>query len=193
MGPRRPSWDWTPHPRRDDDRERDEELWRNGEDDRPNGRLPDRRKAYLKAGDRISPRTMDDRGGRDWYCRGSPQGPTFPSYRDMDNFYKKEHTYKSDKPPRLPYPRHEPKTKRREPSDYHRPRHSESEMSEEPPRSPEDRRQGSPGRGRSKKQTRRPPAEKDDKDANNNVRNVCNNTQHHPSLEFLIMRNDWGF
>ncbi|XP_048104876.1 LOW QUALITY PROTEIN: RNA-binding protein 20 [Alosa alosa] len=171
MGPRRPSWDWTPHPRREDDRERDEGLWRNGEDDRPNGRVPDRRKSYLKAGDRISPRTMDERGGRDWYCRGSPQGPTFPSYRDMDDFYKKEHLYKSDKPSRPPYPRHEMKAKRREASDYHRPsRHSESDMSEEPipPRSPEDKKQGSPGRGRSKKQTRRQTAEKVEKDPNNN-------------------------
>lgn len=125
----------------------------------------------MKAGDRISPRTMDDRGSRDWYCRGSPQGPTFPSYRDMDDFYKKEHPYKSDKPSRPPYPRHELKTKRREPSDYHRPsRHSESDISEEPipPKSPEDRRQGSPEMGRSKKQTRRQTEEKGEKDPNNN-------------------------
>lgn len=99
------------------------------------------------------------RGNRDWYPRGSPQGMPFNSYRNMeDDFYMKEQMYKSEKPPRPPYQRHEAKSKRRDGGDYHsKSRHSESEMTEEPfsGRAPEDRRQSSPARGRSKKPARR--------------------------------------
>ncbi|XP_041642054.1 RNA-binding protein 20 [Cheilinus undulatus] len=164
LGPRRGSWDWSSHLRRcEDERERDD-PWRNGgntEDDRPNGRAAERRKAYQKPVDHISSRSAEERGGgegmrgnRDWHQRGSPQGMTFNSYRNMeDDFFIKEQIYKSDKPPRPPYQRHDPKPKRRDGNDYHsRLRHSEFEMMEEPlRRTQEDKRQSSPGRGRSKK------------------------------------------
>ncbi|XP_076585367.1 RNA-binding protein 20 [Chaetodon auriga] len=172
MGPRRGSWDWSLHLRRgEDERERDD-PWRNGgsvDDDRPNGRAADRRKAYQKTLDHMSLRCVDERGGgggggegmrgnRDWHPRGSPQGMSFNSYRNIeDDFYMKEQMYKADKPPRPPYQRHDPKPKRRDGGDYHsRSRHSEVEMTEEPPRRTlEDKRPSSPGRGRSKKTSRR--------------------------------------
>ncbi|XP_051241308.1 RNA-binding protein 20 isoform X1 [Dicentrarchus labrax] len=170
LGPRRGSWDWSSHLRRgEDERERDD-PWRNGgcvEDDRPNGRTADRRKAYQKPLDHINSRSADERGvgggegmrgNRDWHPRGSPQGMSFHSYRNMeDDFYMKEQMYKSDKPPRPPYQRHDAKAKRRDAGDYHsRSRHSEFEMAEESlRRTLEDKRQSSPDRGRSKKTSRR--------------------------------------
>ncbi|XP_030291105.1 RNA-binding protein 20 isoform X5 [Sparus aurata] len=184
MGPRRGSWDWSSHLRRgEDERERDD-PWRNGgsvDDDRPNGRAADRRKGYQKPLDHISSRSADERGGgggggggegiranRDWHPRGSPQGMSFNSYRNMeDDFYMKEQMYKSDKPPRPPYQRHDAKSKRRDGGDYHsRSRHSEFEMTEEPlRRALEDKRQMSPDRGRSKKTSRRhTTAEKHDRE-----------------------------
>lgn len=98
------------------------------------------------------------RGNRDWHPRGSPQGMSFSSYRNMeDDFYMKEQMYKSDKLPRPPYQRHDTKPRRRDGGDYHgRSRHSDYEMSEEQLcRTPEEKRQSSPGRGRSKKSSRR--------------------------------------
>lgn len=171
LGPRRGSWDWSSHVRRgEDERERDD-PWRNGggvEDDRPNGRAAVRRKAYQKPLDHVSSRSADERegggggggrggggegmrGNRDWHPRGSPQGMPFSSYRKMeDEFYPKEHMYKSDKPPRPPYQRHDTKPKRRDGGDYHsRSRHSEYEITQE------DKRQGSPGKDRSKTTSRR--------------------------------------
>ncbi|XP_069570691.1 RNA-binding protein 20 [Brachyistius frenatus] len=160
LGPHRGSRDWSSHLRRgEDDRERDD-LWRNGssvDDDRPNGRAADRRKTYQKPLDHHSLRSADERGGgggegmrgnRDWHPRGSPQGSSFNSYRNMeDNFYM-EQVYKSDKPLRPPYQRHDTKPKRRGGGDYHaRSRHSE--MTEEQLcRTPEEKRQSSPGRSR---------------------------------------------
>ncbi|XP_056303726.1 RNA-binding protein 20 [Danio aesculapii] len=138
MGPRRPSWDWTSHSRGDDDPRDD---WRNEEDDRPNGWLSERRKPYLKPGERISPRMgPGDERGRDWY-----------SYHCIDDFYKKDSLYKSDKL-RTQHQRHEGKTKRRE--DYHRSRHSESDLTDDMScsRTLEDR-------GRSKRTSRRPDKE----------------------------------
>ncbi|XP_018535238.1 RNA-binding protein 20 isoform X2 [Lates calcarifer] len=174
LGPCRGSWDWTANLRRgEDERERDD-PWRNGgsvDDDRPNGRAADRRKAYQKPLDHISSRSADERGGgggggggegmrgnRDWHPRGSPQGMSFSSYRNMeDDFYMKEQMYKSDKLPRPPYQRHDTKPRRRDGGDYHgRSRHSDYEMSEEQLcRTSEEKRQSSPGRGRSKKSSRR--------------------------------------
>jgi hypothetical protein len=162
----------------DRERERDEVPWRNGgtvDDDRLNGRMQDRRnKPYLKHSERISPRSADQRGGGrgegmrggDWYPhpRCSPQGmPPFPSYRNTDeDSYKTQHVYRPEKPLRPQYQRHEEgrvKSKRRDGGDYHRSRHSESELGEEslPTRTGEDRRQrgGSPTWGRSKKPTMR--------------------------------------
>uniref|UniRef100_A0A8C2AQR0 Matrin-type domain-containing protein n=1 Tax=Cyprinus carpio TaxID=7962 RepID=A0A8C2AQR0_CYPCA len=147
MGPRR---DWTSHSRGDEDpRERDD--WRNNEEERPNGWLSERRKPYLKTGDRISPRMgPGDERGRDWYPRGSPQGSSFSSYHSTDDFYKKDSLYKPDKLSRPQHQRHEGKTKRREDSDYHRPRHSESDVTDDTHsnRTAEDR-------GRSKRPSRR--------------------------------------
>lgn len=168
LAPCRGSWDWSTHLRRsEDERERDD-PWRNGEsvdDDRPNGRVADRRKAYQKPLDHISSRSADERGGgegmrgnRDRHLRGSPQGMSFSSYRNVDDdFYMKEQMYKSDKLPRPPYQRHDTKPKRRDGGDYHgRLRHSEFEMTEEPlRRTPEEKRQTSPGRSRSEKASRR--------------------------------------
>eukprot|EP00066_Takifugu_rubripes_P021452 XP_011610718.1 PREDICTED: RNA-binding protein 20 [Takifugu rubripes] len=168
MGPRRGSWDWSPHLRRGED-ERERDLpWRNGggaDDERPNGRSADRRKAYPKHLDHVSSRSAEERGGgggegmmrsnRDWHPRGSPQDLAFSSYRSMeDDFYTKEQMYKSERPPRPPYQWHETKPKRRDYGEYHRgPRHPE--MTEEPPRRSEDRRQSSPGRSRSKRTSKR--------------------------------------
>lgn len=188
MGPRRGSWDWSSHLRRgEDERERDD-PWRNGssmDDDRPNGRSVDRRKTYQKPLD-ISSRSADERGGgsegirgsRDWQPRGSPQGMAFNSYRSLeDDFYMKEQLYKSDKLPRPSYQRHEPKPKRRDGGDYHsRLRHLEFEMAEEALRRSEDRRQSSPGRGRSKKTSKKHTAtEKHEREnaAENTVSNLC--------------------
>ncbi|KAL6110317.1 rbm20 [Pungitius sinensis] len=179
MGPRRGSWDWSSHLRRgEDERERDD-PWRNGgsvDDNRQNGRSGDRRKAYQKPSDHISSRSADEREGggggggaagggsegmrsnRDWPPRGSPQGKSFSSYRNMEEeFYAKEQVYKSDKPPRAAYQRHDTKPKRRDGGDYHsRSRHSEFGTTEETlRRTLEDKRQGSPGRERSKKTSRR--------------------------------------
>ncbi|XP_050951634.1 RNA-binding protein 20 isoform X2 [Labeo rohita] len=160
MGPRRPSWDWTSHSRGDEDpRERDD--WRNDEEERPNGWLSERRKPYLKTGDRISPRMgPGDERGRDWYPRGSPQGSSFSSYHSIDDFYKKDSMYKTDKLSRPQHQRHEGKTKRREGGDYHRSRHSESDVTDETStnRITEDR-------GRSKKPSRR--QDKEEKESEN--------------------------
>lgn len=176
MGPRRGSWDWSHLRRGEDDRERDV-PWRNGggaDDERPNGRSADRRKAYQKPLDHVGSRSGDERGGggegmmrsnRDWHPRGSPQDLAFSSYRSMeDEFYVKEQMYKSERPPRPPYPRHDTKPKRRDYGEYHRgPRHPE--MPEEPSRRSEDRRQSSPGRSRSKRTSKRHPgAEKQERE-----------------------------
>ena len=134
------------------------------DDEWPNGRQTDRRKAYQKLLDHVGSRSADERGGggegmrgnRDWHPRGSPQGMSFNSYRNMeDDFYMKEQIYKQDKPPRPLYQRHEPKPKRRDGGDYHRSRHSEFEMTEGELCRSEDRRQSSPGRSRSKKSIKR--------------------------------------
>ncbi|XP_034543135.1 RNA-binding protein 20 [Notolabrus celidotus] len=168
LGPRRGSWDWSSQLRRaEDERERDD-PWRNGgnmDDDRSNGRAAERWKAYQKPVDHMSSRLTDERGGaegmrgnRDRHPRGSPQGMAFNSYRNMeDDFYVKEQMYKSDKLPRPLYQKHDPKPKRRDGNDYHsRSRHSEFEMTEEPlRRTQDDKRPSSPGRGRSKKSSRR--------------------------------------
>ncbi|XP_075946956.1 RNA-binding protein 20 [Anarhichas minor] len=180
LGPRSGSWDWSSHLRRgEDERERDD-PWRNGgsvEDDRPNGRAAERWRAYQKPLDHISSRSADERegggggggggggsggegirGNRDWHPRGSPQGMSFSSYRNKEGeFYTKEQMYKSDKPPRPPYQRHDTKPKRRDGGDHHsRSKHSEFEITEEPlRRALEDKRQGSPGKDRSKKTSRR--------------------------------------
>uniref|UniRef100_A0A3P8VX67 Matrin-type domain-containing protein n=3 Tax=Cynoglossus semilaevis TaxID=244447 RepID=A0A3P8VX67_CYNSE len=185
-------WDWSPQLRRgEDERERDDPR-RNGgsiEDDRHNGRAADRRKAYQKQLDHMSSRSADERGGssggseamrgnREWHSRGSPQGMSFNSYRSMDDdFYILEQMYKSDKQPRLPYQRHDSKLRRRDGGEYHsRSRHSEVEMSEESlRRTPEEKRQSSPSRGRSKKSNRRHAAEKFDKE--NNAKNTVGQTK----------------
>uniref|UniRef100_A0A671MXR5 RNA binding motif protein 20 n=1 Tax=Sinocyclocheilus anshuiensis TaxID=1608454 RepID=A0A671MXR5_9TELE len=160
MGPRRVSWDWTSHFRGDEDpRQRDD--WRNDEEERPNGWLSERRKPYLKTGDRISPRMgPGDERGRDWYPRGSPQGLSFSSYHSIDDFYKKDSLYKTDKLSRLQHQRHEGKTKRREGGDYHRHRHSESDVTDDTNsnRTAEDR-------GRSKKPSQR--QDKEEKESEN--------------------------
>lgn len=130
------------------------------EDDRPNGRSADRRKAYQKPWDHLSSRSADDRGGgggasRDWHLRGSPQDRTFSSYRSVeDAFYLKEQMYKSERPPRPPFQRHEAKPKRRDHGDYHRGLRP-PETTEEPSRRSEDRRQSPPGRSRSKRTSKR--------------------------------------
>lgn len=168
MGPRRGSWDWSPHLRRGEE-ERERDLpWRNGggaDDERPNGRSSDRRKPYPKHLDHVSSRSAEERGGgggegmmrsnRDWHPRGSPQDLAFSSYRSMeDDFYVKEQMYKSERPPRSPYQWHETKPKRRDYGEYHRgPRHPE--MTNQPPRRSEDKRQSSPGRSRSKRTNKR--------------------------------------
>ncbi|KAG7492591.1 hypothetical protein MATL_G00016540 [Megalops atlanticus] len=169
-GGRRCSWDWSSHMRRGAEEERDEPCWRNGDEDRPNGRLlADWRKPYFKPADRMSPRPAEERGSRDRYPRGSPQGPPFPPYRAKEEeFYKKETAYKSDKPPRQAYPRHEARAKRRDAPEHHRSRHSESEAPEDSAavRTPEDRKQASPARGRSKKLTRKQEKEEEEVEEN---------------------------
>lgn len=191
MGPRRGSWDWSSHLRRgEEERERDV-PWRNGdsvEDDRPNGRSADRRKAYQKPLDHVSSRSADDRGGggsegsmrssRDWHLRGSPQDRTFSSYRSMeDDFYAKEQMYKSERPPRPSYQWHETKPKRRDYGEYHRGLRL-PEMTEEPSRRSEDRRQSSPGRSRSKRTSKRHTAAEKQERENTSENNVSHHDDH---------------
>ncbi|XP_041838084.1 RNA-binding protein 20 [Melanotaenia boesemani] len=166
LGPHRGSWDWSSHPRRgEEERERDD-PWRNGssvDDVRPNGRAAEgRRKNYQKHSDHLSLRSADERGGgeamrshRDRHPRGSPQGSSFNSYRNMEEDFFMQQVYKSERPVRPSHQRHDTKSKRRDGSDYHvRSRHSEFDINEEPSsRTPEDKRQSSPGR--SKKHSRR--------------------------------------
>lgn len=162
MGPRRGSWDWT-HSRGDDD-PCDRDDWRNDEEDRPNGWLSERRKPYLKSGDRISPRMgHGDERGRDWYARGSPQSSSFSSsYHSIDDFYKKDSLYKSDKQSRSQHQRNEGKSKRREGGD-HRPQHSESDAMDNTSSS-----RMAEDRGRSKRSSRR--QEKEDRVSENQAR-----------------------
>uniref|UniRef100_A0A672HC32 RNA binding motif protein 20 n=1 Tax=Salarias fasciatus TaxID=181472 RepID=A0A672HC32_SALFA len=170
MGPHRASWDWPSHRRGEEERERDrDDPWRNGsgaDDERPNGRASERRKTYQKPSDHLGSRSADERGGgggdgmrsgRDWHPRSSPQSSSFNSYRNMEDDFFMEHVYKSDKPLRPSYQRHEAKSKRRDGGDYHaRSRHSDFEMSEESLcKASEDKRQSSPGRARGKKTSRR--------------------------------------
>uniref|UniRef100_A0A3Q0SLE3 RNA binding motif protein 20 n=1 Tax=Amphilophus citrinellus TaxID=61819 RepID=A0A3Q0SLE3_AMPCI len=165
LGPHRGSWDV--------------------DDDRPNGRA-DRRKIYQKSLDHLSLRFADERGGggegmrgsRDWHPRGSPQGSSFNSYRNNEDDFYKEQVYKSDKLLRPPYQRHDAKPKRKDGGDYHtRSRHSETNMTNEPLcRTPENKRQSSPGGGRSKKTSRRYTAtekKEREKAAENTVSNFC--------------------
>ncbi|KAJ8404866.1 hypothetical protein AAFF_G00332530 [Aldrovandia affinis] len=179
LGPRRLSWDWSSHARREDDR--DEACWRNGDEDRPNGWLPEWRKGYFKASDRTSPRDAEERaegprGGRDRdrdrYARGSPQGPTFPPYRSKEeDFYHKEPAYKSDKPPRQPYQWHDARAKKRDTPEHHRSRHPEPEASEEPmaARALEERKRSSPPpSARSKKPAKKHEVETDVTESENN-------------------------
>lgn len=175
LGPRRGSWDWSSQATREDERE--EACWRNGDDDRPNGRMCDRRKPYLKLTDRMSPRSAEEwadglRGVRDRYPRGSPQSLPFSLHRSKEeDFYKKEFAYKPDKLQRVPYQRHEAKSKRKDPSEHYRSRHAEAELLEDPPapRIPEDRKPASPAKGNSKKAHRRQEVRGDDKEAESQV------------------------
>uniref|UniRef100_A0A3B3TCF3 RNA binding motif protein 20 n=1 Tax=Paramormyrops kingsleyae TaxID=1676925 RepID=A0A3B3TCF3_9TELE len=141
LGPRRGSWDWSSQAMREDERE--EACWRNGDDDRPNGRMCDRRKPYLKLTDRMSPRSKEE------------------------DFYKKEFAYKPEKLQRVPYQRHEAKSKRKDSSEHYRSRHVEVELLEDPPapRILEDRKPASPAKGKSKKVHRRQEVRGDDKEA----------------------------
>ncbi|KAL4640187.1 RNA-binding protein 20 [Arapaima gigas] len=172
LGPRGGSWDWSSHVRREE--ERDGTIWRNEDEDRPNGRLPDRRKLYHKLMDRMSPRLAEDwaegmRGIRDWgrdYPRGSPQGQAFLPRNKEEDFYKKEPSYKSEKAPRTLYQRHElPKLKKKEAAEHHRSRRTETEGTEDlvAIKTPEDRKHTPPTKGKQKKTTRKQKVEKDDK------------------------------
>ncbi|XP_055014434.1 RNA-binding protein 20 [Boleophthalmus pectinirostris] len=148
-GLNRNSWEWSSLPPR---RTVDERVdpWQDEccpDEDRVNGWGTDSRKSYRKLTDHMNLRCAEERGGtRDWH-------PQRMSYRNVeDSYYTKEQMYKTDKPLRPPYQRHDPKSKRRD-ADYHRPRHSELDTSSEPPRA-EDKR-GSPERGRSKKTSKK--------------------------------------
>uniref|UniRef100_A0A673GEP6 Matrin-type domain-containing protein n=2 Tax=Sinocyclocheilus rhinocerous TaxID=307959 RepID=A0A673GEP6_9TELE len=101
-----------------------------------------------------------DERGRDWYPHGSPQGLSFSSYHSTDDFYKKESLYKTDKLSRPQHQRHEGKTKRREGGDYHRPRHSESDVTDNT-----NSNWTAEDRGRSKKPSRR--QDKEEKESEN--------------------------
>ncbi|KAM8842091.1 RNA-binding protein 20 isoform 1-T2 [Synchiropus picturatus] len=162
-GPSRNSWDRSVHMRRaDEDKER-VEPWRNGsgvDDDRPNGRASERRKAYSEFTRAADERGGDDgvRGNRDWYPRSSPQDY---SYRRMDDgFPLKEPMYKSDKPSRQSYQRHDSKSRRKD--DHHSSRSRQFETTDENlGLSPEEK--NSPSRSRSKRSGRKlSPSEKHD-------------------------------
>uniref|UniRef100_A0A3Q0SDD1 RNA binding motif protein 20 n=1 Tax=Amphilophus citrinellus TaxID=61819 RepID=A0A3Q0SDD1_AMPCI len=207
LGPHRGSWEWSSHLRKgEDERERDD-PWRNGssvDDDRPNGRA-DRRKIYQKSLDHLSLRFADERGGggegmrgsRDWHPRGSPQGSSFNSYRNNEDDFYKEQVYKSDKLLRPPYQRHDAKPKRKDGGDYHtRSRHSETNMTNEPLcRTPENKRQSSPGGGRSKKTSRRYTAtekKEREKAAENTVSNFCKiHCYFSPQISKTKEEKDW--
>lgn len=197
LGSNRGSWDWPSHQRGGEDDREWEDPWRNGgslDDDRPNGRTADRRKTYQKHLDHLSLRSADERGGgeamrvnRDRHPRGSPQGSSFNSYRNVDDDFYMEQVYKSEKPLRSLYQRHDTKPKRRDGGDYHvRSRHSEFEMSEEPPcKAAEDKRQTSPGRSRSKKSSRRHTAS-EKRERENTTENTVSNLHFYFLLQFFI-------
>ncbi|CAL1601773.1 unnamed protein product [Knipowitschia caucasica] len=134
----RNSWDWSSLPRRAVDEI--EGSWQNEgcvDKDRTNSWGADRRKTHQKVTEHMNLRSEERLGSRDWH-------PQRMSYRNMeDSYYTKESIYKSDKPPRPPYQRHDPKSKRRD-NEHHRPRFSEINSSSEDKRS-------SAERGRSKK------------------------------------------
>ncbi|XP_026871180.2 RNA-binding protein 20 isoform X2 [Electrophorus electricus] len=148
LGARRGSWDWTSHAWREED-PHDRDDWRNEEQERPNGRLTERRKAYLKPSERGSPRLCPaDERGRDRFSRCSPQGPSFSSYHSAEDFYKKV-----EKPPRAPqHQKQEGRSWWRNGSDHHRARHPETEPPEE--------------RGHSKRTSRR--QEREDRETEEN-------------------------
>uniref|UniRef100_A0A146WN47 RNA binding motif protein 20 n=1 Tax=Fundulus heteroclitus TaxID=8078 RepID=A0A146WN47_FUNHE len=160
------SKDWPSHLRRgEEERERDD-PWRNGgsmDDNRPNGRTADCRKNYYKHLGHPGMRSADERGSgeatrssRDWHPRDGPLGPSFNSYRNMEDDFYMELAYKSGKPPRTSHHRHDSKSRRKDGDHPGRSRHSELESTVEPRcRTPEDKRRSSSGRERSKNSSRR--------------------------------------
>ncbi|XP_061088760.1 RNA-binding protein 20-like isoform X2 [Conger conger] len=184
LGPRNPSWDWSSQVWQD---ERDEACWRNGDEDQPNGRPPEWRKAYFKMADRVSQRTVEDkaegqRGGKDRYTRSSPQAPPFLPYRsNEEDYYRPEPTYKPERHPRPAYQRHEVKAKRRDTPESHRSRHSESP---EDPKTAKDRNQTSPNSMKSKTPSRKEEVEKvgeeveeKQKDKSQSLMSSCENVE----------------
>ncbi|XP_038147128.1 RNA-binding protein 20 isoform X2 [Cyprinodon tularosa] len=166
LSPHRGSRDWPSHMRRgEEERERDD-PWRNGGnmgDNQPNGRTADRRRNYHKHLGHPGFRSADGHGSgeaprssREWHQRDSPLGSSFSSYRNMEDDLFMESSYKSGKPPRTSHHRHDTKSRRRDGDHSGRSRHSEFETTDGPRcRTPEDKRQSSSGRDRSKNPSKR--------------------------------------
>uniref|UniRef100_W5N3E6 RNA binding motif protein 20 n=1 Tax=Lepisosteus oculatus TaxID=7918 RepID=W5N3E6_LEPOC len=176
LSERRASWDWSPHVRREEERE--EGFWRNEDEDRSDSWLQERRKPYLKLTDRASPRSLEERGEptrttRERYPRSSPQNTSYSSYRcKEDDFYKREPRHKSDRPPRPPHQRHEAKLKKRDPEEGYRPKYSHSEATEDAiaAKSTEDRRQTSTDKGQSKRLHKKMATEKEEQVSDTQVK-----------------------
>ncbi|KAG7463007.1 hypothetical protein MATL_G00190760, partial [Megalops atlanticus] len=149
------AWDCSPHGRWEE--EGDEAYWRNGDEDTPDGWVQDRWKPRLAPTDRWSSALPEERAegprrSRERYPRRSPLGLSPPYRSKEEDFYKK-----SDRSPRQPYQQQEGKSSRRDTEGRHRSRHSESEALDDSAaaRTPEDRKQTSPDRGRSRKSSQR--------------------------------------
>ncbi|KAM4750386.1 RNA-binding protein 20 [Anableps anableps] len=178
LSPHRGSRDWPSHLRRgEDERERDD-PWRNSgtmDENRPNGRTADRRKNYHKHLGHLSLRSADECGSGEImrsnrHPRDSPLGSSFNSYRNMEEDFNMELSYKSEKPPRTSHYRHDTKSRRRDSDHPVRSRHSEFETMDEPwCRTPEDKRRSSPGKDRSKNPGRKHTEKQERENASENT------------------------
>ncbi|XP_061084702.1 RNA-binding protein 20-like [Conger conger] len=165
-------WDWSSHDRWEEERgesswrngERGEDCWRNEDrngGDPPNDSWPhDHRKSRPKPTDRWSSRMDDRRGSRERYPRSSPPDRASP-YRSKDeDFYKM-----ADWSPRH-HQHSEGRAKRRDVEGLHRARQAEPEAPEAATRTLDDRKSGSPVRGRSRKQSPKQEIEKEEESEN---------------------------
>ncbi|XP_014345592.1 RNA-binding protein 20 isoform X2 [Latimeria chalumnae] len=108
LSDRRDSWDWSPHTRREEDR--DENVWRNnGEQERDRSDLwIQDRKLYGRQAEKPSPKSTDDRTEgtrvhRDKYLKANPPNTVHSSsfYKSRDDeYYRKESKHKSEKTPK---------------------------------------------------------------------------------------------
>ncbi|MED6287895.1 hypothetical protein CHARACLAT_021045 [Characodon lateralis] len=184
--------DWPSHLRREDEERGRDDPWRNGgsmDDNRPNGKTPDRRKNYHKHLGHLSLRSADERGNgetmrssKDWHPRDCPLGSSFNIYRNMENDFYMESLYKSEKPPRTSHHRHN-KPRRRDGDHPVRSRHADFDMTDEALcRTPEDKRRSSSGTDRSKNSSRRHTEKQERENASENTDGMSKEKSVSPQL-----------